>query len=108
MKLHNLVKDFVFPCIDRPLSKNSLSVFNINLIEDGGFNWISLKKKLIADLYPKQNIVVHQVLFWRMVVSVFRLTNIHRALQFDQKPCVKTLIDIFVNKQYEAETKVEK
>ena len=43
-----------------------------------------------------------------MVTNGFNVTRVHRALQFDQKPYLKTFIDTFVNKRSEAKTKVEK
>ena len=66
------------------------------------------RKKLIADLYPKQNIVLHYVLVRWMLSSGFKVTKIHRVLQFYQNPSMKTFIDTFVGKRSEARTKVEK
>jgi hypothetical protein len=43
-----------------------------------------------------------------MLATGFNVTNIHRALQFDQKPYMKMFVDIFVNKWSQAKTKVEK
>ena len=43
-----------------------------------------------------------------MVANGFRITKIHKALQFDQKPHMKTFIDIFLSKRSEAKSKVEK
>ena len=43
-----------------------------------------------------------------MVANGFRVTKIHRAVQFNQKPYMRTFIDTFVIKRSEAETKVEK
>jgi hypothetical protein len=31
---HDLVKDFVFPCINRPVTRDSLSPYNISMVED--------------------------------------------------------------------------
>ena len=43
-----------------------------------------------------------------MVVKGFRVTKIHKALQFDQQPYMNTFMDTFVSKCSEAKTKVEK
>ena len=66
------------------------------------------KLKLIADLHQGRNIAVHLVLLGWMLANSFKVTKIHRVLQFDQKPYLKTFIDIFISKQFEAKTKVEK
>ena len=71
-------------------------------------HWNPSKQKLIADLDPKLNIVVHHVLLRWMVTSGFRVTKIHRALLFDQKTYLKTFIDTFVSKHSQAKSKVEK
>ena len=42
-----------------------------------------------------------------MLANGFKIAKIHRALQFDQKPYMKTFIDIFVRQASEAKTKVE-
>ena len=90
------------------MTRDSLSPYNISKVEDGGVHWTSSKQKLIADLHPKENIVVHHVLLRWMVANGFNVTRIHRALQFDQKPYLKMFIDTFVDKRSEAKTKVEK
>ena len=108
LALHDSVKDFVFPCINRPVSRDSLSPYNRSLVEDMGMHWTPSKQKLIADLDPKENIVVHHVLLHWMVSNGFKITKIHRVLQFNQRPYLKTFIDTFVDKRSKANSKVEK
>ena len=110
MELHDTVFDtyFVFPCVNRPVTKESFSLYYRSLAEDMGMHWISSKQKLIADLDPKQNIVVHHLLLRWMVSNGFKVRKIHRALQFDQKPYLKAFIDTFVSKRSQAKSKVEK
>ena len=59
-------------------------------------HWAPSKQKAIANLHPK--------------ISTFILNpnNIHRALQFDQKPYMKTFIETFVSKGSLTKTRVEK
>jgi hypothetical protein len=71
-------------------------------------HWVPSKRKLIADLNPEQNIVVHRLLLRWMVFNGFIVTKTHRALQFDQKPYMKTVIDTFVSKRSQAKMKVKK
>jgi hypothetical protein len=73
-----------------------------------GMHWTPSKQKLIADLDPKENIVVHPVLLRWMVNNGFKITKIHRVLQFHKKPYLKTFIDTFVDKRSRANSKVEK
>ena len=73
-----------------------------------GMHWTPSKQKLIAELDPKQNIVVHHVLLRWMVSNSFRVKKIHRALQFNQKPYLKMFTDTFVSKRSDAKSKVEK
>jgi hypothetical protein len=47
------------------------------------------KNKLIGDLLPKENIVVHHVMLKWMIAKGFHLTKVRKALQFDQKPYKK-------------------
>ena len=50
VELHESVKGFVFPGINRPVTKDSLSPYNISSVEGGGVHWAPSKQKLIADL----------------------------------------------------------
>jgi hypothetical protein len=43
-----------------------------------------------------------------MVTNFFRVTEIHRALQFHQKPYLKMFIDTFVSKCSKSKSKVQK
>ena len=106
--LNDSVKDFVFSSIKRPETNDSLSPYNRSLVDDMGMHWTPSKQKLIADLDPKQNIVVHHVLLHWIVNNGFKIKKIHRVLQFRQKPYLKTFIDTFVDKPSRAKSKVEK
>ena len=114
MELHDLVMDFVLPCINRPVSKDSLSPHNISLIEDGRMHWTPSDQKLIADPPPKQYIVVHLIPLRWMVANGFRVTQILKAYKFDQKPFIdqkpfmKTFIYTIVSKRSAVKAKVKK
>jgi hypothetical protein len=54
VELHDTVKDFVFPCINRSVSRDSLSPRNRSLVEEERMHWSPSKQKLIADLLPKK------------------------------------------------------
>jgi len=55
LELRDWVKDFVFPCISRPMTKASSSPYNISLVEDRGMLWTPSKQKFIEDIDLKQN-----------------------------------------------------
>jgi hypothetical protein len=50
MEHHYSVKDFVFPCINRPVTKDSLSPYNLSLVEDGGITGHIQSKNLLPTL----------------------------------------------------------
>ena len=59
VELYYSVKDFVFLSINSPLPRGSLSSYNLSLVENGAMHWTPSKQKLIVNLHPQQNIVVH-------------------------------------------------
>ena len=89
-------------------TKDSLSPYNISLIEGVSMILTPSKQRLTPNLHPKQNIVVRQVILRWMLMNGLRVTKMHRALQFDQKPYMKTFIGTSVSEVSEARTKVEK
>jgi len=103
--IHCSVKDFIFLRINRPVTRALLNPHNIFLVEDVSMHWKPSKQKFIVDFHPKQNIVVHQVLLRWMLANGFRVTKIHRTLQFDQKSYMKKFIDTFVSKHSEVKIK---
>ena len=54
VELHDSLKDFVFPCINRPVTRDSLIPRNRRLVEVDGLHWSPSKQKLIDDLLPKK------------------------------------------------------
>ena len=54
---------------------DSMSLHNISLVEDVGMHWTPSKQKFIADLHPKQNIVVHHFFLRWMIANGFKVTN---------------------------------
>ena len=70
-------------------------------------DWTPSKQKHTVDLDPKGYIVVHQVPLQWMLADGFKVTKIHRTLQVNQKPYMKTFIDTFVSKRSEAK-KIQK
>ena len=58
--LHYSVNDFVFPCINRQMPRDSLSPNNLYFVKDGNIHWTPLKQKLFTNFHLKQNIVVYQ------------------------------------------------
>ena len=76
LERHDSVKDFVFPCINRTVPRDSLSPYNLSLVEDESMRWTLSKQKLIADLHLKRNIVVHPVLWRWMLANGFKVTKI--------------------------------
>ena len=111
-------KGLFFPCINIPIALESLTPYNLSLVEDGSMHWTPSKQKLISDLHSKLNMIIHNVLLRWMVSKAFRVSGkpwiqsfqgkIHRAIQFDQKAQTKTFIDTFVNGHSEAKWRVKK
>ena len=41
------IKNFVLPCINRPVPRDSLSPYNLSLVEDGYMYWTASKQKIL-------------------------------------------------------------
>ena len=91
MELHDSVNHFVFPCINRPVPRES--PYNLSLVEDGDMHWTPSKQKLIADLHSKQNFVIHHSLLRGILANGFNVIKILRAFEFDQKFYMKTSVN---------------
>ena len=108
LKLQDSVKDFVFPCINRSVSKAFFESTSYFFGIGWGMHWAPLKQKLIANIHPEKN-----MLYSTFFCSI-RWTNVSKLQRFiepsgsTKKPYMKTFIDTFVSKRSEAEPKIEK
>ena len=85
------------------MPRDSLSPCNISLVKDGGMpsKQIVFKQQNFADL------LLH-ILLWWILANCFKVTNIHIALQFNQKPYMKMFIDTFDSKRSEVNSVFDK
>ena len=80
-------------------SKNIKSKFKINV---GGVS------KLVPNLGPKKNYVVHYKNLQQYLDLGLKVTKVHRALEFNQSPWLKKYIDFNTQKRKEAKSDFEK
>ena len=65
-------------------------------------------KKLVPNLGPKKNYVLHYKNLKQCLDLGLKVTKVHRALEFDQSPWLKTYIDFNTQKRRAAESSFEK
>jgi hypothetical protein len=65
-------------------------------------------ERLICDLLPRKNYIVHYQTLQLYLNLGFKLTNVHKALQFEQGPIFNEYITFLAIKRKEAKTDVEK
>lgn len=65
-------------------------------------------ERLICDLLPRKNYIVHYRTLQLYLRLGFKLTKVHKALQFTQAPIFKEYVLLLAQKRKEAKTDVEK
>ena len=65
-------------------------------------------EKLIADLHPRKNYVVHYVALQKYIEIGVKVTNVHRAVKFEQYECFKSYVEFTTQKRREATSAAEK
>ena len=65
-------------------------------------------KKLVPNLKPKKNYILQYKNLKQYLDLGLKVTKVHRALEFDQSPWLKTYIDFNTQKQTAAESSFEK
>ena len=105
-ELHDLHNDYPF-CPDQVVKDQMLSDYS---------RWVAWKhelknvnsKKLISNLSNKEKYVIHERNLKQAVDAGLVLTEIHRVLEFNQKPWMKEYIDFNTEKRKLVENEFEK
>ena len=95
---------------DYPLAPESLEIKN-HMLSDycKKFNIkFGRVKKLVPNLKPKKNYILHYKNLKQYFDLGLKVTKMHRALEFDQSPWLKTYIDFNTQKRTAAESSFEK
>ena len=101
--LHNKYNDY-------PLALEILEIKN-HMLSDycKKFNIkVGRVKKLVPNLKPKKNYILHYKNLKQYLDLILKATKVHRALEFDQSPWLKTCIDFNTQKRTVEESSFEK
>ena len=89
------------------VSEKMLAPFQLQIKEEHGIE-IGTTKKLIPNLYPKKNYVVHYRKLKYYLSKRWILTKVHKILEFKQSPWMKPYIDFNTERRKEATNKADK
>ena len=106
-ELHDLHNDYPLAAEKIKVTKNMLSPFCKKIAEKFGVK-IGLVEKLVPTLFNKERYVLHYRNLQLYLSLGLKLTKIHRALEFDQSPWLKTYIDFNTKKRAGAKNSFEK
>ena len=106
-ELHDLHNDYPLAAEKIKVTENMLSPFCKKIAEKFGVK-IGLVEKLVPTLFNKERYVLHYRNLQLYLSLGLKLTKIHRALEFDQSPWLKTYIDFNTKKRAGAKNSFEK
>ena len=106
-ELHDLHNDYPLAAEKIKVTENMLSPFCKKIAEKFGVK-IGLVEKLVPTLFNKERYVLHYRNLQLYLSLGLKLTKIHRALEFDQSPWLKTYIDFNTQKRAKAKNSFEK
>ena len=106
-ELHDLHNDYPLAAEKIKVTENMLSPFCKKIAEKFGVK-IGLVEKLVPTLFNKERYVLHYRNLQLYMSLGLKLTKIHRALEFDQSPWLKSYIDFNTKKRAEAKNSFEK
>ena len=106
-ELHDLHNDYPLAAEKIKVTENMLSPFCKKIAEKFGVK-IGLVEKLVPTLFNKERYVLHYRNLQLYMSLGLKLTKIHRALEFDQSPWLKSYIDFNTKKRANAKNSFEK
>ena len=106
-ELHDYQNDFRKAPEKIYITEDSLSEDQINTAKKYNIKR-GASKKLVPKLYPKKNYVVHYRNLKYYLANGWKLTKVHRILEFKQSLWMKIYIDFNTRKRQEATTKSPK
>ena len=106
-ELHDLHNDYPLAAEKIKVTENMLSPYCKKIAEKFGVK-IGLVEKLVPTLFNKERYVLHYRNLQLYMSLGLKLTKIHRALEFDQSPWLKSYIDFNTKKRAEAKNSFEK
>ena len=89
------------------VSEKMLAPFQLQIKKEHGIE-IGTTKKLIPNLYPKKNYVVHYRKLKYYLSKRWILTKVHKILEFKQSPWMKPYIDFNMERRKEATNETDK
>ena len=106
-ELHNYQNDFPMAPEKLNVTEDMLSKEQIETIKQFGLK-IGITKKLIPNLYPKENYVTHYRNLKYHLDSGRQLTKVHRILEFKQSAWMKPYIDCNTDKRIQSTNESDK
>ena len=106
-ELHDLHNDYPLAAEKIKITKDMLSPYCREIAEKFKVK-VGLVQKLVPTLSNKERYVLHYRNLQLYMSLGLKLTKIHRALEFDQSPWLKTYIDFNTKKRAKAKNSFEK
>ena len=105
--LHDKHKDFPMAPEKLKVSEKILAPFQLQIKKEHGIE-IGTTKKLIPNLYPKKNYVVHYRKLKYYLSKRWILTKVHKILEFKQSPWMKPYNEFNTERRKEATNEADK
>ena len=105
--LNDKHKDFPMAPEKLKVSEKMLAPFQLQIKKEHGIE-IGTTKKLIPNLYPKKNYVVHYRKLKYYLSKRWILTKVHKILEFKQSPWMKPYNEFNTERRKEATNEADK